>query len=97
LVAASNGGRFPSSGVLATSFSFITIAALNWINQLDRSVKLLLVFTSAVIPAFSLLEIHDRDSTSSKSELIYDWRFVAIQFILAPSLLRITTRIFSFN
>jgi hypothetical protein len=32
--------------------------------------------------------------SKSKSKLLYDWRFTANQFILAPSPLRITTRVF---
>jgi hypothetical protein len=34
------------------------------------------------------------DSTTAESELLYDWRFTASQFILAPSPLRVTTRDF---
>jgi hypothetical protein len=33
----------------------------------------------------------------SESETLYDWRFTANQFILAPSPLRLTARIFIFN
>jgi hypothetical protein len=32
-----------------------------------------------------------------ESELLYDWRFTANQFFLAPSPLRLTDRIFFFN
>jgi hypothetical protein len=33
----------------------------------------------------------------SESELLYDWRFTASQFVLAPSTLRITARFFLFS
>jgi hypothetical protein len=35
--------------------------------------------------------------SESESELLYDWRFTANQFVLATSLLRLTTRIFIFQ
>jgi hypothetical protein len=37
----------------------------------------------------------DRRLTRSESELLYDWRFTANQFVLAPSPLRLTAWIFS--
>jgi hypothetical protein len=46
----------------ATSFSVLTTATLNWLRRsVGRSVKLLLVFASTVVPGLSLLEIHDQD------------------------------------
>jgi hypothetical protein len=40
---------------------------------------------------------HSRLAESeSESELLYNWRFNANQFILAPSLLRLTTTVFVF-
>jgi hypothetical protein len=35
--------------------------------------------------------------SDSESELLYDWRFTANQFVLATSPLRLTTRIFIFQ
>jgi hypothetical protein len=40
------------------------------------------------LPGFGKLE--------SGSELLYDWRFTANQFVLVPSLLRFMTRVFFF-
>jgi hypothetical protein len=36
-------------------------------------------------------------NSQSGSELLYDWRFTANQFVLVPSPLRLTTRIFIFQ
>jgi hypothetical protein len=35
--------------------------------------------------------------SESESELLYDWRFTANQFVLAPSPVKLTARIFSFQ
>jgi hypothetical protein len=35
--------------------------------------------------------------TESESELLYDWRFTASQFVLAPSPLKLTTRVLFFS
>jgi hypothetical protein len=70
-----------------SSFSIVTQSSIY------RSVKLLLASPTQSFPGFSLLEIHDQDS-KSKPMLLYDWRFVANHFVLAPSPLRITTRAF---
>jgi hypothetical protein len=45
------------------------------------------VFDPASTRAFDL-------ESESKSELFYDWRFTARQFIVAPSHLRLTARFF---
>jgi hypothetical protein len=46
------------------------------------------------------LPTNDIDSSTacseSESELLYDWRFTVNQFVLAPSLLRLTTRVLFF-
>jgi hypothetical protein len=49
-------------------------------------------FVSSEYPATKLFEF---SSVKSKSKLLYDWRFTANQFVLASSLLRLTTRFFS--
>jgi hypothetical protein len=42
---------------------------------------------------FQLNYAYHRES-ESESELLYDWRFTANQFVLAPSTLRLTARLF---
>jgi hypothetical protein len=81
-----------------TSFSFHPTAIINRFNQLlSQWVKFLLVFASTVIPGFSLLEINDLDfyylweMSESDSEILYDSRFTANQFVLATGPLRPTT------
>jgi hypothetical protein len=39
---------------------------------------------------------HSQLTEKSESELIYDWQFTINQFALAPSLLRLMTKGFSF-
>jgi hypothetical protein len=36
----------------------------------------------------------ESDLSESESEVLYDWQFTANQFVLAPSLLRLLTRVF---
>jgi hypothetical protein len=51
---------------------------------------------AAVEVSSSLHTVGGGEATVSQSELLYTWRFTANQFILAPSSLRFTTRIFFF-
>jgi hypothetical protein len=41
----------------------------------------------------NLLHIYEFEIKCAHSELLYDWRFTANQFVLAPSPLSITTRV----
>jgi hypothetical protein len=36
--------------------------------------------------------LRDISGSSQESEILYDWRFAANQFVLAPSPMKITTR-----
>jgi hypothetical protein len=46
---------------------------------------------------FFYCNVHIRCCGKSESELLYDWRFSVNQFVLAPSPLRLTARIFFLN
>jgi hypothetical protein len=51
----------------------------------------------ATVEVFDPASTRERLTPTSQSELLYDWRFTANQFVLTPSPLRLTARIFFLN
>jgi hypothetical protein len=51
----------PSTGGDSRGHSSTHTHTHDWLTSFGRSLKLLLVFASTIIPGFSLLEIHDQD------------------------------------
>jgi hypothetical protein len=49
---------------------------------------------SVATDTHAIIEELSEAVSESESELLYDWRFTANQFVLAPSPLRLTARIF---
>jgi hypothetical protein len=103
LVAASNDGHSPSSGLLelspasAVSFSLLTTAALSWLDWLLNASTLILGSEShgthdLILPSDDSGSL--QSNFSSDRELLYDWRFTTNQFVLAPNPTRPTTSIF---
>jgi hypothetical protein len=101
LVAASNEGvSFPlgSRTVTGLSYQLLTATVHNkWTAAVIWLTHELTNRLTACLQTLSRLTYSLSHCSELKSELLYDWRFTAHQFVLAPSPLRPPTRVFQLN